>query len=84
MDTSDRALLHRFKGPGAVVSDLTGIKNALVKCLFVFELELNSLDVLNVVIDKKYKGLRSGERGGCTSKLVCVFLFPRFAVGTNS
>jgi hypothetical protein len=36
MDTSDHALLHRFKGPGVVVNDLTGIKNALVKYLFIF------------------------------------------------
>jgi len=32
----DHGLLHLLKGPGAVANSLTSIKNALAKCLFIF------------------------------------------------
>jgi len=35
MDTSDHGLSHSFERPGIVVNDLTSIKNAMVKCLFI-------------------------------------------------
>jgi len=35
-DMADRGLSHPFKGPLAVVNGLTGIRNAFVKCLFIF------------------------------------------------
>ena len=34
-DISDRELSHIFMGPVAVLDDFTGIKNALVNCLFI-------------------------------------------------
>jgi len=36
MATSDHGLSHHFEGPGAIVNGFIAIKNALVKCLFVF------------------------------------------------
>jgi len=33
---SDRGLSHIFESSGASVRGLTSIKNALVKCLFIF------------------------------------------------
>jgi hypothetical protein len=36
-DMSDRELSHIFMDPGAVSDGFTGIKNALVKCLFVLK-----------------------------------------------
>jgi hypothetical protein len=35
MDTSDHELSQNFKGPGALASGLTGIKNALLNSLFL-------------------------------------------------
>lgn len=35
-DTSDHGLSQSVKGPGYVANGLTGIKNVLVKCLFIF------------------------------------------------
>jgi len=35
MDMSDHGLLHTFKGPQVVANDLTGMKNGLVKNLFI-------------------------------------------------
>jgi len=42
-DTSEHGLSHTFKGPRAVDRH----KNALMKCLFFFKLELNTLWFLN-------------------------------------
>jgi hypothetical protein len=62
MNTSDNELSHRFEGPGAAANGLTCTKNAYVKCLPLhFQLELNTLDVLNVSKRKKSKGLSSSE-----------------------
>jgi hypothetical protein len=36
VDTSDRGLSHTLKGPGVLANVLTGIINAFVKCLFIF------------------------------------------------
>jgi len=36
MHMSDHDLLYPFKGPGAVGNGLTGTKDAMVYCLFVF------------------------------------------------
>ena len=36
IDTFDHGLPHPFKGPGAVVNGLSGIKNTRVKRLFIF------------------------------------------------
>jgi len=36
-DKSDCELTHIFMGPGAVSDAITGIKNALVKCLFILK-----------------------------------------------
>jgi hypothetical protein len=33
MDMSDHGLTHPFKGLGAIANGLTGIENALMKCL---------------------------------------------------
>jgi hypothetical protein len=68
MDTSDRGLWHSFKAPGVVTNSLTGTKSKQGQCLFVFKLELNTLGF-------KCKGLRSGEREGCTSNTVCGHIF---------
>jgi hypothetical protein len=35
-DTFDHGLSHRFKGPDAVASGLTDVKNALMKRVFIF------------------------------------------------
>jgi hypothetical protein len=50
MDMPDYWLSHPFNGPGAVANGWTSIKNAL-KSLY-FQLELNTLGVLSVLIDK--------------------------------
>ena len=36
MVTSDDALTHHFKGPGADENGLTGIENSMMKCVFIF------------------------------------------------
>jgi hypothetical protein len=36
IDTFDHGLPHPFKGPGAVVNGLSGIKTTRVKRLFIF------------------------------------------------
>jgi hypothetical protein len=36
LDTSQHGSLHPFKDVGVVADSLTGIDNAMVKCLFVF------------------------------------------------
>jgi hypothetical protein len=54
-----------------VANALTGIKNALAKCLH-FQSQLNTLVFLSVLTDEKSKGQRSGEREGCTSKTKCL------------
>jgi hypothetical protein len=51
MDTTDHVLSDAFKGHGVAASGLTGIKNALMKCLH-FQLQLNRVGVLNVATDK--------------------------------
>jgi hypothetical protein len=46
METSDSELSESFKGPGALESGLTGIKNTLVNCLFL----LNKAEYTGVLI----------------------------------
>jgi len=36
INTSDHGLLQPFTGTATVVKDLTGVKNAFVMCLFIF------------------------------------------------
>jgi len=36
VDRSDLGISHYFKGSGAITNGCTGIKNALVKCLLIF------------------------------------------------
>jgi hypothetical protein len=55
MNTSDQGLLHPFEGPGAVSNGLTGIKNALMKCLFSIGAEHTTFVS---VPTRKSKGLR--------------------------
>jgi len=35
IDTYDRGLSHPFQGPGEDANSVTGIQNALLKCLFI-------------------------------------------------
>jgi hypothetical protein len=54
METPHHKMSHLFKGPGAVVNDLTGVKYALVS-VFYLQLKLNTLGILNVPADKNLK-----------------------------
>ena len=56
MDTSDHRISRHFKESGMAANCLTGIKNALVKCLHV----------------ETSEELMSGEHGGCISKIKCL------------
>jgi hypothetical protein len=48
-----------FKGPGALASGLTGIKNALVKCVH-FKPELKNWGVLSVLTNRNFSDWTSG------------------------
>lgn len=65
MNTSDHGLPHPFKGPGEVSNGLSGIRNASVKCLFIFNWSY-------LTIDKKLKDRGRVNVGVVSSKLnVC-------------
>jgi len=54
MDMSDQEMSHHFKGPRAVPNGFIGLKNAIVKILFHFQLELGFLS--DPTDKKKLKG----------------------------
>jgi hypothetical protein len=68
MDASDRGLSYYFKGHGAVANYLTGIKKCVGE-VSSFAIEAEYTRVLKCPHRWKSKGLRSGERGGCTSNV---------------
>jgi len=41
-DTYDHGLSHTFRGPIVVLNCFTGIRNALVKCILMFNLSRNT------------------------------------------
>jgi len=67
--TSDRGLAHPLKGSGTVEKGLTAMVYALVKCLFRPGTEHTRVYKCPHVW--RWKRLKSGDRGGCTSKTVC-------------
>ena len=84
MDTSDRGLSLHLKGPGAVANGLTDIKNVLVMYLTLLTVATYAR-VFQCPHTQKSMGMRSGERGGCTSKtkygnILIWNFFPRVGV----
>jgi hypothetical protein len=55
MDMSDQEMSHHFKGPRALPNGFIGSKNAMVKSLFHFQLELG---ILSDPTDRKKKKLK--------------------------
>jgi hypothetical protein len=73
MDTSDHRLCRPAKGPGVVTNGLTDIKT-LWRSVLSFSIGAVLTGVLSVPHRQKYKGVRSGERGGCSSKTQCSWI----------
>lgn len=68
MDMSDQEMSHHFQGPRAVPNGFIGL-NTMVKNLFHFQLELNTLGLLSDPTDKKTEGLRSTCCWGAPSRV---------------
>jgi hypothetical protein len=51
-ETSHHGLLHLFRSAGVVVDSLTGIHNAMVKCLFIVNRNCIHMGFLGVPIGK--------------------------------
>jgi hypothetical protein len=64
-NTSDHGLSYPFEGPGVVPNGLSGIKNASVRCLFIFNWSY-------LAIDKKLKDRGRAKVGGCAFKMKCL------------
>jgi hypothetical protein len=70
MDTSDHGLSHSFKEFEALRRDLQASK--MPSCSVPsFSVRANYAGTFKCPHRQKSKGLMSGERGGCTSKIVC-------------
>jgi len=68
MEILDRGLSPPFKGPGGIANVLTGIKCALVNCLFIPVGAEYTKDFNYPPTEENSRGLKSGEREGHTSK----------------
>ena len=72
--TSDRGLSHAFNGPIVVLNCFTDIKNALVKCIFIFNLNRNTA-VFKCFYRKNSKGLMSVRQELSICQLILVWTF---------
>ena len=67
MDTSDRRLSNHFGGPGTVENGMTGIRTRW-RNVSSFPIVAEYTRAFKCAHGQKSEELRSGERGGCTSK----------------
>jgi hypothetical protein len=84
MNMYDQEMSHHFKGPRAVTNGFIGLKNAMIKSLFHFQLQLGFLS--DPTDKKKTKGLRSTCCWGACSRVADIYwytIFPCFGVGNS-